>query len=311
MKRCIPRFKDCHNISQVNNDGYCQAECLRYAFPICVRGADTLFRNPQCALCNGFSLSAMESICGRVGGILPPLSIFFDFTSTSKYSIVIRDRYAVQRIEQNWTCSLDEVFDPYAGRCTKIVPIVPQTDTDDSGRNETVEWSPNCTLIAFNESDYELLSNGSIYLKLHDKIYNNNNNTFTIRGKTLLMCANFSRNFTATEMEPGMPRTVFKTRASLQLLTSIGCIVSMISLVLLLITYFLFAELRNIPGKIIINLSISLLLYQGVYFSAGKNDDSDTCLAIAVLLHFFVLSSFTWMNVMAYDVHRTFTNASG
>ena len=86
---------------------------------------------------------------------------------------------------------------------------------------------------------------------------------------------------------------------------------SMLSLVLLLITYVLFAELRNVPGKIIINLAISLLLYQSVFFSAVKNDDPDTCFAVAVLLHFFVLSSFTWMNVMAYDVRRTFTNAAG
>ncbi|XP_020617009.1 uncharacterized protein LOC110054970 [Orbicella faveolata] len=315
LNRCIPRFKDCHKISQDNNDSYCQAECLRYAFPVCVRGPEMLrFRNPQCALCNGFNTSVMESICGRVSGILPPLTIFFDFTSTSKYSIVIRDsvKYAVQQIEQLWSCSFDEVFDPYTGRCTKIVPTVPQTDPDQRGRNETEQWNPNCTtVIAFNESDYERLSNGSMYLKLHDKIYSNN--TFTIRGKRLLLCANFSRNFTATERGPGMRRKVIKTRASrsLQLLTSIGCILSMISLILLLITYILFAELRNLPGKIIINLAISLLLYQSVYFSAVKNDDPDTCLVVAVLLHFFILSSFTWMNVMAYDVHRTFVNAAG
>ena len=321
MKRCIPRFKDCHNISQGNNDSYCQAECLRYAFPVCVtRDPENLrFRNPQCALCNGFNMSVMKGVCLDVTDVNPPLTIVFDFTSTSKYSIEIEDhvKYGVQRFEQLSSCLIDEVYDPYAGRCTKIIPTVPQTDPDDSGRNRTVEeWNPNCTVIAFNETDYERLSNGSVYLKLHDKIYssnnnNNNNNTFTIRGNRLLLCANFSRNFTATEKGPGMGRKVTKTPASLQLLTSIGCIVSMVSLVLLLITYILFAELRNVPGKIIINLAISLLLYQSVFFSAVKNDDPDTCLAIAVLLHFFVLSSFTWMNVMAYDVHRTFTNAAG
>ncbi len=57
------------------------------------------------------------------------------------------------------------------------------------------------------------------------------------------------------------------------------------------------------------NLALSLLLYQSLLFSAAKTDDQDTCLAIAVLLHFFVLSSFTWMNVMAYDVRRIFTTS--
>ena len=73
----------------------------------------------------------------------------------------------------------------------------------------------------------------------------------------------------------------------------------------------MFAELRNLPGKIIINLTLSLIVYQSVFFLALKKDNQETCLAIAVLLHFFILSSFTWMNVMAYDVHRIFTNASG
>ena len=310
MKRCIPRFQDCHNTSQEKNNNYCQAECLRYAFPVCFGGPEILrFRNPQCALCNGVNTSVMESICGRVSGILPPLTILFDFTSTSKYSVVIRDNveFAVQKIQQLWSCSFNEVYDPYAGRCTNIIPVVPQTDPDHNG---TEKWNPNCiTVIAFNESDYERLSNGSIYLKLHDKIYNNN--TFTIDGKRLFLCANFSRNFTATEKGPGKWREVIKTRASLELLTSIGCIVSLVSLCLLLITYILFAELRNLPGKIIINLAISMLLYQSVYFSAIQNDDPDTCLAVAVVLHFFILASFAWMNVMAYDVHRTFTSAVG
>ena len=132
-----------------------------------------------------------------------------------------------------------------------------------------------------------------------------------INGNKLLLCANFSRNFTAAVKGPRMLHKVNTMRASLQLLTSIGCIVSMISLVLLLITYILFPELRNLPGKIIINLAISLLLCQSVFFSAVKNDDPNSCYAVAVLLHFFVLSSFMWMNVMAFDVHRTFTNASG
>jgi len=122
---------------------------------------------------------------------------------------------------------------------------------------------------------------------------------------------NFSRNFTSTEKGRGNGYKKRTTPASLQLLTLIGCVVSTISLILLIITYTLFTELRNLPGKIIINLAISLLLYQSVFFSAVKNEVPEVCLAIAVLLHFFVLSSFTWMNVMAYDVHRIFTNVSG
>ena len=38
--------------------------------------------------------------------------------------------------------------------------------------------------------------------------------------------------------------------------------------------------------------TLSLLLYQSVFFAAVKTDDSDTCKAVIVLHHFFVLSLF-------------------
>jgi len=204
-------------------------------------------------------------------------------------------------VEQFWSCSSDEVYDPYTGSCKPIV----STGRDDPRRNETQTGILNCTFISFNKADYIELANGSVYLKPHNKTYSNA--TYTIRGNRLLLCVNFSRNFTRTEKGRGNGYKIRTTPASLQLLTLIGCIASIISLILLIITYILFAELRNLPGKIIINLAISLLLYQSVFFSAVKHEDPDVCLAVAVLLHFFVLSSFTWMNVMAYDVHRIFT----
>ena len=115
---------------------------------------------------------------------------------------------------------------------------------------------------------------------------------------------NFSKTFTET-------REISRKNIFLQHLSFIGSVVSIVSLVLLLVTYVLFAELRNLPGKIMLNLTISLLLHESVFLSAGKKDHQLVCHVVAVLFHLFALSSFTWMNVMAYDVHRTFTEVSG
>ena len=316
LKRCIPRFQDCRNISQEKNESYCQTDCLRYAFPVCsdTEKGKIRFRNPQCALCNGFPPRYLENDGCHSGGspVTPPLTILFDFSSTSTYSIKVQDRQedVVQHVEHAWSCSLDEVYDPYAGSCTKIVSPGSQNLATDLGHhlNDTQEWNSNCTFITFNKTDYVQLSNGSVYVKIHNKIYSNT--TYTIRDSRLLLCMNFPRNITGTvKGQHTQGHNVKKTPAYLHLLTSIGCIMSMVSLVLLLITYILFSELRNLPGNIIINLAFSLLLYQSVFFSAVKTDDQETCLAVAVLLHYFVISSFTWMNVMAYDVHRIFTHS--
>ena len=313
LERCIPRFYDCFKVSQEKNQSYCQKECLRYAFPFCerVKGRITRFRNPQCALCNGLKPYYLDTEC-KVGNgpVSPPLTILFDFSSTSKYSIVVDDKKLnlKQNIKHVWSCAVNEVYDPYTGKCKTIVPAGSQNGYKKKGntRNET-ELSQNCLFISFNQSDYEQLPNGTVYIKPHNKIYSNT--SYTIRNNSLLLCVNFSRNATTTASEQSFSRKTITTPASLQILTSIGCIVSMLSLVLLLITYMLFAELRNLPGKITINLTLSLLVYQAVFFSAAKTPNQEQCLVIAVLLHFFVLSSFTWMNVMAYDVHRTFTTS--
>ncbi|XP_068753665.1 adhesion G-protein coupled receptor G2-like [Montipora capricornis] len=94
-------------------------------------------------------------------------------------------------------------------------------------------------------------------------------------------------------------------------MTFAGCITSVVSLLLLLVKYALFSELRNLPGRIIINLSLSLLLYQGVFLLATKASSYQQCQVIAILLHYFVLCSFMWMNAMAYDVKKTFTSSDG
>ena len=303
LQRCVPRFQDCYSISQGKNESYCQTDCLRYAFPVCFDTGRIRFRNPQCGLCNGFGPSYLECDCTSGGTpATRPLSILFDFASTSM-SVEVKDRQESEThyVEQFWSCSSDEVYDPYTGSCKPIVSI----ERDDHRLNETQTGILNCTFVEFNKTDFVQLGNGSVYLKPHDQTYNNT--TYAIRDNRLLLCVNFSRNFTRTGKGPGNGYKRKTTPALLHLLTLIGCIVSIISLILLIITYMLFAELRNLPGKIIINLAISLLLYQSVFFSAVKNDDPHVCLAVAVLLHFFVLSSFAWTNVMAYDVHRIFT----
>ena len=396
LKRCIPRFHDCLDGSQEKNESYCQTECLRYAFPCCVAVPHSYkyirFRNPQCALCNGIK-PWLSKKCRRFSFFkFFSLTIVFDFSSTSKYNIVVYDKKLnrQQTIKHVWSCAVNEVYDPYTGKCKMIVSAagsqsghrqiklnaferntrnetglrqscfcIPFNQSDyeqllngtvyikphnkiyskksytirndklllcvNFSRNATTMaceqsilktnttptsletgLSQNCLSIPFNQSDYEQLLNGTVYIKPHNKIYSNT--SFTIHNDKLLLCVNFSRNATATVNVQSIVKTK-TTPASLQILTYIGCIVSMVSLVLLLITYMLFAELRNLPGKITINLALSLLVYQAMFFSAVKTPNQEQCLVIAVILHFFVLSSFTWMNVMAYDVHRTFTTS--
>ncbi|XP_067051044.1 uncharacterized protein [Acropora muricata] len=328
LKGCIPRFQDCSTVSQEKNDMNCQSQCLGYAFPAYTSKSNKVFRNVQCALCNGIKPMHLRITPNMMGSLQPPpLSILFDFASSSESSIEIIDRKmdASRHIQQSWSCDPDEVYDPCTVTCNKTVCLnrtKAGTGTqfvktglrtfENVAENKT-KLHLNCTFIGFNESDYVELLNDIVHVKPHHKVYGN---AFCkIVDNNLFLCAKFSRNARNATVENADEQHRIgdneTAAAPLEIMTSVGCIASMVSLILLLTTYTFFSELRNLPGRIIINLSLSLLFYQGVFLGAVKTGSNEQCKIIAVLLHFFVLCSFTWMNVMAYDVHKTFTSSGG
>ena len=84
--------------------------------------------------------------------------------------------------------------------------------------------------------------------------------------------------------------------------------VSSTLMVLCLITYGIFRELRNIPGWNIINLTVALTIAQ-ISFILGSflnNNTPTVCFINAITTHYGYLASFFWMNVIAFDLYRNF-----
>lgn len=89
-------------------------------------------------------------------------------------------------------------------------------------------------------------------------------------------------------------------------------VVSLICMLSVLITYGLFEKLRNLPGVNTMNLTFSLFMGELVFITSGwiQPHQDWLCSAVGMLLHYLFLASFFWMNVMAFDVFRTFGNKS-
>lgn len=88
-------------------------------------------------------------------------------------------------------------------------------------------------------------------------------------------------------------------------------LVSMIAMVLVLITYFLFRTLRTLPGVSLMNLTTAVMLSQitflvGLFVPALIRDESNGCFIMAAITHYCALASFMWMNVMAYSSYQAF-----
>lgn len=91
-------------------------------------------------------------------------------------------------------------------------------------------------------------------------------------------------------------------------LSTIASFLSICALAITLLTFTLFSSLRNLPGCNTINLIIALMIAQILFLSQSLiiMTRSSVCLIFALGIHFFYLASFFWMNVMAFDLWKTF-----
>ena len=208
----------------------------------------------------------------------------------------------------NKECAEGSVFDPFNEECVQIyepmpVRARPYINTSGPINEPSVSGFPegtfiNCSFVKLNISLGTVLSNGSIWILRQKRIYSKER--YTINGSSLLLCADFKRLYTETET------LVSKRITPLQILTYTGCTISMISLISLLGIYFALPELRTLPGKNLMSLSCTMLLYHIFFLLTGQTDKPNLCMAVSVLLHYLLLSSFCWMGVMAFDVLKTF-----
>ncbi|NWV06357.1 AGRG6 protein, partial [Ptilonorhynchus violaceus] len=105
---------------------------------------------------------------------------------------------------------------------------------------------------------------------------------------------------TATQIDPQNTRVM-------TFITYIGCGISAIFSAATLLTYIAFEKLRrDYPSKILMNLSTALLFLNLIFLLDGwiaSFDIDGLCIAVAALLHFFLLAAFTWMGLEAVHMY--------
>lgn len=281
--------------------------CSFYAFPVC---KDIQRKNPHCEMCRGNVISESSCVCDLSLGYLTPLltgplslvpslDILFDFSSPSDHTVTIGD---LKTTVKNKECSYGFLFDPLSEECVQM--YAPENVVGLSVTNNGSFVRYNCKGSGFVKLDISsviVLPNGSIWIPLHKRTYNNE--SYFINGSMVFVCVNLTRNFTGTT------RFIFKdeTLTGKQILTYVGCAISIISLILLLGVYILFKDLRTLPGKNLMSLSTAMLFYHTLFLMSGQTSRPHLCMAVSVLLHYFLLATFCWMSVMAFDVTKTFT----
>ncbi|XP_061610917.1 adhesion G-protein coupled receptor G6 [Phyllopteryx taeniolatus] len=125
--------------------------------------------------------------------------------------------------------------------------------------------------------------------------------------KTVCLCDHLTHFGILMDISGVSPHIDRRNNRILTFITFIGCGVSAIFSAATLLTYVAFEKLRrDYPSKILMNLSASLLLLNMSFLLNGWlswQRSEALCLAAAALLHYFLLTSFTWMGLESVHMY--------
>ena len=245
-----------------------------------------------------------------------PFSIFLDVKGDSQ--VITSETVSVNITT---SCSSGQVFDPikktcrqticpegYAtqrGSCSIVQNITVNAGQNGSnGSNESVVVCDG-EFIVLDKMEFELTSNDTLVFR---------NETYDIVGynnSLPIICVPFEQNGTSLHNVTFLYYSYPKT---FSILTYVGCSLSLVGCMVVLLTYSLFKELRTLPGKILMNLASAILasclfLLIGIPITAEVGKD-ELCEASAILLHWLMLSQFSWMSVMSFELARTLYRAT-
>ena len=123
---------------------------------------------------------------------------------------------------------------------------------------------------------------------------------YELKNNSLIACNEFQY-----ELDFGSP---LKTRVPATI-TVLIISVSLISLIVTFITYCLFDELKNLPGKIIMNYLVALFITL-VSVLIDLVLPSYACVAAGAVFHYCWLAAFTWMNALSINTSRALTRTT-
>ncbi|XP_049612085.1 adhesion G-protein coupled receptor G6 isoform X9 [Syngnathus scovelli] len=125
--------------------------------------------------------------------------------------------------------------------------------------------------------------------------------------KTVCLCDHLTHFGILMDISGVSPHIDRRNNRILTFITFMGCAVSAVFSAATLLTYAAFQKLRrDYPSKILMNLSASLLLLNMSFLLNGWlswQRSEALCLAAAALLHYFLLTSFTWMGLESVHMY--------
>ena len=305
LRFCYHTISECTNLSAIDSHkNECESGRNEYVFT-----TNNTYRNKGCYYCS-------DEVGGKASCDLYDVynnTFAKNFRSVSKYSYRMLFDLENRRLKTEKRfgllfgeheefligsdCSKNQMIDPFANICRDVFC---SSGYYSSGfkclaGNKSMFQNGYCTEIQFNEYEYHIINNTSIIVFASNKTYDDVNFVDGIAHVCIpvRILTPFLHRFDSIE----------------GWLSFICGIVSVVCLLITSIVYML-PKLQNQPGRLLLSVSISLCLAQVLFLAAPRAEiDVVLCKTIGILDHFFFLASFMWMNVMSFDVFKTFSSS--
>ncbi|CAH1793533.1 unnamed protein product [Owenia fusiformis] len=307
-------------------------QCRDYGTSFSYADSKRIYKNSYCAYCNRENpakLHCLDTVNKFDTEFVKwkhlqifPFSILLDVNAGSgsvrSYAVSDDANHEISSNETETrikTCPKSEVFDPFIGRCRTVYCMDGYIYSNEYGsclsdpKNRVAR--PNitleCPLIFLNSSEVVIFANDSARSVVDSAIYEENE---YILGKDggIFVCSNYSQNYTYAMSVSSDHDQTLQFSFIQALVSLVGTIISLIALAIHFTIYMLLPTLRNLPGKNLLSL-VSALFVAQLFFLVGvpRYEIYELCVFFAALIHYSFLAAFFWMNVMAYDIWRTFS----
>ncbi|XP_060599753.1 adhesion G protein-coupled receptor E3-like [Ruditapes philippinarum] len=293
-------------------------ECKDGIYAVTFDMSGTMYRNKHCAVCNGVSEDSL--LCEYLDDDV----ITIDSNSRlSLYSLALTvnintgKAYRNEKEEDVKQCKKNEVYVNHFQKCREIhcapslVPLKGKCISKISNTFKIMKLNhdlghvtqENCTFIKVESKEYKFI-NKTLFIHSHNKHYSTEK--YHVKGNSVFICVNESQTC-ANDCKTS--KYVSYTDIVESDLTLLCLVVSILSLAVTLAVYVAFPQLLNVPGKILVSLIISLLFAHVLFLVASQVENFHIlCIIFGILVHYFFLAAFCWMNVIAFDLWMTFSN---
>lgn len=306
-------------------------KCNSGTYSIVYDTEDNTYRNKYCAICNGIDVERLfcepQSFSVHAATYIPPgkwysFRMLVDFNS--KWTVNDRE---FRKPFSN--CNDNEIFDPLVRKCREILcphatspsqgkctpdppqllsmPTIHSVSFMEAPHNEIrVIPTNNCTLTKLDKDEFEFL-NATAAIKFRELIFNETE--YVKNGSDVFVCLEKTNIDTADKLNGTFKLTLYHFDEVESYVSLVGVILSILASSITLMVYIIFPQLLNTPGKNIMCLIISLIIAQIIFLVAANVAElPNACVAFAILMHYFFLCAFCWMNVIAFDVWMAFSH---